>query len=432
MAVTERERRMRESADAGRVSQAVQRFLLREFEDDGLPSPTLSSHRLKDLGAGVKGVISLSAGGQIARLSPEVVLAAARQAIDDGVVHTASATGLREFREAITVKLERDNGFTADPESEVLATIGCQLPIVGTLLTLVDPGDEVLIMEPEYASMAPVIRMVGGVPIGVPYVEGPTEWRFDPAELERRATGRAKLFMFSNGSNPTGILFSREELQAIARIAQAQDFLVFSDEEYEYITFDGQKHLSIAAVPGMRERTVTAFSFSKTFSMSGFRIGYMVGPAWVIDYMSDIIRFAIQSCPAISQKAAIPLLLNPYGPWLEETLEELREKRDYAVDRLNRMPGIRCPTPRGCYFLFPNIRALGLSSLEVAEGLLQEERVSVIPGISFGRRGEGHVRVSACVGMENLRAGLDRFERFVQRAADQQARATRASVRPEA
>jgi len=147
----------------------------------------------------------------------------------------------------------------------------------------------------------------------------------------------------------------------------------------------------------------------------------MVGPVWIIDYMSDIIRFAIQSCPAISQKAAIPLLRNPYGPWLDETLRELHEKRDYAVERLNRMPGVRCPTPRGCYFLFPDIRALGVSSLEMAERLLLEERVSVIPGVAFGRLGEGHVRVSACVGRENLQEGLDRFERLVRRLAEKPA-----------
>jgi aminotransferase len=416
---------MREAAEQHRVSLAAQRFLVREFEDEGLPSPTLAAHRMKELGAKLKGVISLSAGGQIARLSPPVVLDAARKAIEDGVVHTASATGLKEFRQAVAAKLQRDNGFVVDPDTEVLATIGCQLPIFGTLLTLIDPGDEVLIMEPEYASIAPVIRMVGGAPVSVPYEEGLDEWRFHARELERRVTAKSKLFMFSNGGNPTGVLFTREELQAIARIVQDHDLLVFADEEYEYITFDGASHVSIASLPGMAERTISAYSFSKTFSMSGFRIGYMAASAWIIDYMSDVIRFAIQSCPAISQKAALPLLQNPRGPWLDETLRELRDKRDYAVDRLNRMPGVKCPTPRGCYFLLPDIRALGLSSLEFAERLLTEERVSVIPGITFGRLGEGHVRVSACVGWDGLREGLDRFERFVRATATAQASAAR-------
>lgn len=420
---TNREQRMRLAADEGRVSQAAQRFLLREFEADGLPSPTLAAHHLKDLGAGLKNVISLSAGGQIARLSPDVVLSAARQAINDGIVHTASATGLKEFREAVSHKIKRDNGFIVDPDSEVVATIGCQLPIVGTIQILVDPGDEVLIMEPEYASIAPVIRMVGGIPVPVPYLEGSAGWSFDPTELERRAS-RAKLLMFSNGSNPTGILFTQDQLEAIARISKANGFMVFSDEEYEYITFDGREHISIASLPGMKERTVTAFSFSKTFSMSGFRIGYMAGPAWVIDYMSDIIRFFIQSCPAVSQKAALPLLQNPHTPWLAEVRAELQAKRDYAVGRLNAMPGIACGVPQGCYFLFPNIRALGLSSMELTERLLVEGRVSVLPGTSFGRLGEGHVRISACVGWEGLREGLDRFEGVVRGVTARSSRLT--------
>lgn len=414
-ALTTREERMVSAAETDAVSEAAKRFLLREFEAEGLPSPTLAAHRLKDLGAGLKGVVSLSAGGQIASPAPETVVAAAKQALDDGAVHSAGPNGLKIFREAAAEKLRRDNGINADPETEIIATIGAQLPIFASLAILVDPGDEVLIMEPEYAAIAPIIRMFNGIPVSVPYTEGEREWQFDVAELERRITDKAVLFIFSNGSNPTGVNYSQADLEAISVLARQHNLMVFADEEYEYINFDGRRHYSIAALPSMKERCITAFSFSKTFSMSGFRIGYMVAPAWVVDYTSDMIRFTIQSCPSVSQYAAIPILKGHFHEWLDETMLDLQKKRDYAVERLNAMPGIKCAIPRGCYFLFPNMRETGLSSMEFAERLLLEERVSVIPGMSFGRLGEGHVRVSGCVGWEGLRGGLDGFERLVRR-----------------
>jgi aspartate/methionine/tyrosine aminotransferase len=266
-------------------------------------------------------------------------------------------------------------------------------------------------MDPEYASTEPAIRMAGGNVVPVPLRWDGTTWSFDIAELEKRASPRTKLLVMSNGSNPTGIVFSRAELEQIADLAQKFDFWVFSDEEYEKTLFDGARHVSIASLPGMRERTVTAVSFSKAYGMTAYRIGYAVGPAAFIDHLYSILRFSIQACSAVGQRAAHAVLTGDMSPWLAESTANLQRKRDYLVDRLNQIPGIRCNVPQGVYFVFPDVRGLGLGSVELAEHVLREGRVSVAPGTQFGPMGEGHLRISFCFSYENIKEGIDRFER---------------------
>jgi aspartate/methionine/tyrosine aminotransferase len=199
-------------------------------------------------------------------------------------------------------------------------------------------------------------------------------------------------------------------LEQIAELAKAFDFWVFSDEEYEKTLFDGAQHVSIASLPGMHERTVTAFSFSKAYGMTAYRIGYAVGPAAVIDHIYNILRFSIQACSAVGQRAAYAVLTGDMMPWLAESTANLQRKRDYLVDRLNQIPGVRCNVPQGVYFVFPDIRGLGLGSVDLAEHVLREGRVSVGPGTQFGPLGEGHVRISFCPSFENIKEGMDRFE----------------------
>lgn len=408
----ERERRMRESADSRWLSEAMKRSLLLEYEDKYPISPTLAARKLADIAEELGGdVLSLSAGGQIHHSPAEFVIEAAVQALRDGLVQFPGVRGFKDFRAAVARKLRRDNGIEADPDTQIIPTVGAQLCIDGVIRILVDPGDEVLLVDPEYASIEPIIRMCGGTVVHVPLKEGDREWHFDVSELERRITPRTKLFIFSNGNNPTGYLYTREDLEAILGIATRHDFFVFSDEQYEKIVFDGAKHCSIGSLPGALDRCILAYSFSKAYTMSGFRIGYMVGPAAIIDHMYNIVRFAVQSAPSISMKAAVAALDGPIGPYMEATIRELQEKRDYGVRRLNEMPGIRCTVPKGCYFLFPNVSGLGVDSFTLAEFLLREARVSVAPGIDFGPSGEGHIRISACVGMASLKEGLDRIER---------------------
>jgi aminotransferase len=378
----------------------------------GFPDPVLSARSLSDLGDELGGIISLSGGTIGDMLPPDFVRDAARDAIER-YPHYPGIKGHRDVREAIARKLARENGIETDPEDEILPTIGCQQVIDSTCRILLGPGDEVLLMDPEYASTEPAILMTGARVVPVPLSWDGTEWRFDFEELARRASRKTKLLVMSNGNNPTGIVFSREELEQIADLAKTLDFWVFSDEEYEKTLFDGATHVSIASLAGMKERTVSGFSFSKAYGMTAYRIGYMVGPAAVMDHVHSILRFSIQAVSAVGLRAAHAVLTGDMDPWLRESTANLERKRDYLVDRLNKIPGVRCNVPQGCYFVFPDVRGLGAPTFDLVEHVLVEGRVSVAPGFQFGRQGEGHVRISFCPSIEQIREGMDRFERAV-------------------
>lgn len=397
------------------MSGWARRALLLDYEDEGLPSPVLNAHRMADLAGGLESIVNLSAGGQIHRQPPAFVIDAVRQAVDEGRFHYPGVRGDADLRAALARKLAKDNGIVADAASEILPTIGAQLSIDGTLRILVDPGDEVLLIDPEYASLEPVIRLYGGTVIPVPLHDTPAGWVFDPDELRRRITPKTKLLCFSNGNNPTGYLYARQDLEHIAALAREHDFFVFSDEEYEKLVFDGRPHTSIAALPGMAERTVTAFSFSKAYCLSGLRIGYMVGPAPLMDHMYNVIRFSIQAVGALGQRAALAVLNGPSEAWLRDAVVDLQADRDYAIARLNAMPGVQAHSPVGCYFLYCRVNAGGLPSWKLAEYLLTEARISVISGHHFGRSGRQYLRVSGCVGRRRLQEGLDRMERALAR-----------------
>lgn len=406
---------MRASAASPWLSEWAKRALLLEYEDDDLPSPVLNSHRMADIAGGLTGVVNLSAGGQIHRQPAEFVVDAVRRAVEQGQFHYPGVRGDAEFRTALAEKLARDNHITADPASEILPTIGAQFPIDGTMRILINPGDDVLLIDPDYASLEPVIRLYGGNVIPVPLHDTASGWVFDPDDVRRRLTPRTKLFCFSNGNNPTGYLYTRGDLEAIAQLARERDFFVFSDEEYEKLVFDGRPHTSMAALPGMAERTVTAFSFSKAYCLSGLRIGYMVGPAAIMDHMYNVIRFSIQAVGALGMRAALAALHGPSEPWLRDAVADLQADRDYAVARLNAMPGVHVHPPVGCYFLYCRVDAGGLPSWRLAEFLLTEARISVISGHQFGRSGRSYLRISGCVGRERLQEGLNRMEQALAR-----------------
>jgi aspartate/methionine/tyrosine aminotransferase len=401
------------------LSEAARRALLLEYEDDGLASPVLNSHRMGDLAHDLTGVVNLSAGGQIHRQPPAFVVEAVRQAVDEGRFHYPGVRGDADLRQALAEKLARDNGIVADPETEILPTIGAQLAIDGVLRTLVNPGDDVLLIDPEYASIEPVIRTYGGHVVAVPLRDEPEGWVFDHDELRRGVTPSTKLLCLSNGNNPTGYLYTRRDLEAIAGLARERDLFVFSDEEYEKLVFDGRPHLSLASLPGMAERTITAFSFSKTYCLSGLRIGYMTGPAAVMDHVYNVIRFSVQAVGALGQRAALAVLRGPSEAWLRDVVADLQADRDYAAARLNAMPGVRVHRPVGCYFLFCRVEAGGWPSWTMAEYLLAEARISVVSGHQFGRSGKHYLRISGCVGRGRLEDGLNRMERALARLGAQ-------------
>lgn len=405
--MSERQARLLASRQADWLSASMKATL---DEDPGLPNSVITARELGDHGDELGSVISLSGGTIGDMLPPDFVREAAREAIER-FPHYPGIAGHRDVRVAMAQKLARENEIIADPDTEILPTIGAQQVIDSTFRILVNPGDEILLFDPEYASTEPAIRMAGGRVVPMPLQWDGSRWRFDAAELERRASRDTKLLVMSNGSNPTGIVYSREDLEQIADLAKTLDFWVFSDEEYEKTLFDGATHLSLAALPGMKERTITAFSFSKAYGMTAYRIGYMVGPAAVMDHMHSILRFSIQACSAVGLRAAHAVLTNDMRPWLAASTISLERKRDSLVARLNTIPGIRCNVPQGCYFVFPDVRALGLSSVDLVRHALTEGRVSVAPGVNFGRAGEGHLRISFCPSQDQIDEGMDRFEK---------------------
>jgi aspartate/methionine/tyrosine aminotransferase len=393
---------------ADRIKRSLQ---MNTETSEGICNLLVENRTREDMAHGMEDVVILSAGGQVARPPSPVVIEAVRNALDDWhTAHYPGVMGYRDFRVACAEKLARDNGIQADPDSEITPTLGNQEAIDGAIRILINPGDEVLLADPLYADMEPLIHMAGGKVVHVPLIEGKTEWHFDPDELRKRVTNKSKLFMFANGNNPVGVLYTREELQAIADVAQEHHLFVFSDEEYEKIVFDGLKHTSIASLPGMRERTITAFSFSKTYSMSGFRIGYMVASPAITDEMYNIIRVQAQAVSSYGMIAAAAVLRADMTAWLADTVRELVEKRDYAVNRLNAMPGVTCGIPRGCYFLLPNFSSYGVPSWRMARHFLERGRIAVVAGNMFGPGGDYHLRISGCVGLDAIKEGLDRME----------------------
>lgn len=385
---------------------------MRRADQGGLLA-VASARYLSDLAEELGGVVALSGGTIGDMVPPDFVREAARDAIE-AYPHYPGIKGFRDLRVAIAAKLAEYNGIAADPDDEILPTIGCQQVIDGTCRILVDPGDEVLVFTPEYGSTEPPLRMAGAKVVHVPLAYDGSTWRFDPDALEARASRATKLLVMSNPHNPTGIVFTPEQLAFIADLARSLDFWVFSDEEYERTLYDGRTHTSIASLPGMAERTVTGFSFSKPYAMTAYRIGYMVAPAAVMDHMHTILRVSIQACSAVGMRAAHAVLTNDMNPWLQASIENLDRKRRHVVDRLNAIDGVTCHLPEGVYFAFPDVRAFGRSSFDVAEHVLRSERLAVVPGTGFGPAGEGHLRVSYCPAIDQIDEGLDRLERALQ------------------
>jgi aminotransferase len=397
------------------LSQAVIRGLMPEYAENFDGSPIWGHARMDELEDRIPDAIELSAGTSRKARKPQAhVLEAARKAIDDGYTDFASTKGYRDFREAIARKLKDENHVEYDPDTEICPTTGCQQAIDGTFRILVDPGDEVLLIDPEYASFEPSLRWYGAKVVPMPLSERNGRWSFDVDELSKRVTTKTKLLVMSNPNNPVGILYTRKELNAIADLAQDNDFLVASDELYEKLIFDGRRHTSIAALPGMKERTVMFIGFSKLDHISGFRVGFAASNRDIIEQMCNVVRFTTQCAPSIGQRAALASLIGPRD-WIQQVVGAYKKKRDFTVRELNKMKGVRCHYPDSGYFAFPDFSAYGIPSQYLAEYILVEGRVKTIPGFWFGRNGEGHLRISYSVGVGSITEGLTRLKEAVER-----------------
>lgn len=354
-------------------------------------------------------VISLGVG-EPDFTTPWAIREAAIYSLEKGETSYTSNLGLLTLRQKIADYVTDFFHVSYRPENEVLITVGVSEALDLALRALLNPGDEVIYHEPCYVSYSPSIIMAHGVavPVATTKEDG---FSLKPAALAAAITPRTKVIMLNFPTNPTGAVASREDLEGIAKLCIEHDLIVLSDEIYSELRYDDEEHLSIASLPGMRERTILLHGFSKAFAMTGFRLGYACAPPELIEAMMKIHQYGILCAPITSQAAALEALSGGeslYAPMKRE----YRKRRDFLVDQLNGM-GIDCHSPGGAFYVFPDIQKFGLSSQEFAMGLLEAEKVAAVPGDAFGACGEGFLRCCYATGMDELKQAMVAMERYV-------------------
>ena len=343
--------------------------------------------------------------------TPAHVREAAKQALDDGATHYAPFPGIPELRAAIAADVNMRKGVSADA-SQVFVTVGGKGVMLYAILGLVDPGDEVLVPDPGYPIYESLTRFVGATPVPIP-IRMENDFRLDVDELAALITPRTRVLFVNSPANPTGGVLIREDNERIAAIAIEHDLWVVSDEIYGRILYDGHEHVSIASLPGMAERTIILDGFSKTFAMTGWRLGYGVVPTSLIPTFAQLVINTISCAPTFVQVGAVQALVGPQDD-VEAMVVEFKARRDLVIAGLNEIPGIRARTPVGAFYAFPSVAGTGLSGAEMAERLLVEAGVCVLAGTAFGGVGTEHIRISYANSRENLTEALGRIGRFVE------------------
>lgn len=345
--------------------------------------------------------------------TPDHIIAAAKAAMDHGQTHYAPNRGLLSLREEISRKLLRDNGITADPATEILVTSGCAEGLYLVFMGLVEPGDEVIIIEPAYISYLQLARAAHAKAVPV-HAKEENGWMPDLDELRAAVTEKTKLLVLNTPGNPTGAVYPREVLQQIAALAQEKDFLVLSDEVYEKLIYDGAQHVSIASLDGMKERTITVNGFSKAFAMTGWRMGYLAADAKLILPMLKVHQYAVASSNIIAQNAAITAL-QAGEACVEEMRQEYARRRRFLLDSFAEIPKISCAEPAGTFYMYPNISGSGLSGTEFADRFLMEAGVATVPGTAFDSFCNSHIRISYASSMESLQMAVSRLKDFLKK-----------------
>ena len=363
-----------------------------------------------DIAATMEDVISLGVG-EPDFVTPEHIRQAGILSIHEGETHYTSNYGTLELRSAIAAQLFRRYGLIYEPSSEILVTVGVSEGIDAAMRALLDPGDEVIMSDPGYVAYEADIVLAGGTVVPVA-TSVDSQFAVQASAIESAITPRTKVILLGNPNNPTGSVIPASELEKIRDLAVKHDLLVVSDEVYSRLVYD-DVHVSIAALPGMRERSILVDGFSKAYAMTGWRIGYVAAPTHILEAMLKIHQYAIMCAPTMSQAAALEALRHGEEDVLE-MVASYDERRKLMVAGLNAA-GLPCSQPRGAFYAFPSIARTGLSSDDFAEKLLFEERVAVVPGNAFGSAGEGYVRCTYCTAREKIEEAILRMERFVER-----------------
>lgn len=331
--------------------------------------------------------------------------------LEKGRTFYTSNAGLKELKIEICRYINRRQGISYDPDHEVMVTVGGSEAIDLALRAMLNPGDQVLIPQPSYVSYVPCTILADGEPVVIE-LEEKDQFKLTPQKLREKITPKSKILILPFPNNPTGAVMTREDLDEIAKIVEEYDLFVISDEIYSELTYE-QKHVSIASLPGMKERTVLINGFSKSYAMTGWRLGYACAPANILSQMLKIHQFAIMCAPTTSQYAAVSALRNGDGD-VEMMRESYNQRRRYLMYAFKEM-GLDCFEPYGAFYTFPSIKRFGMSSDEFATRLLMEEKVAVVPGTAFGECGEGYLRISYAYSLDNLKEALGRIQRFIQR-----------------
>lgn len=331
--------------------------------------------------------------------------------LEKGRTFYTSNAGLKALRQEAANYLQRRFGLTYDPMHEMLITVGGSEAIDAAMRAMLDPGDEVLLPQPSYVSYEPCIVLADGVPVVIELKEE-NEFKLTKEQLLAAITDKTKILVLPFPNNPTGAIMTKEDLEEIVEVVLEKDLYVVSDEIYSELTY-GSNHVSIASFPGMKERTIVINGFSKSYAMTGWRLGYACGPQIIIEQMLKIHQFAIMCAPTTSQYAAVEALRNGDAD-VERMRTAYNQRRNFLVSELRRM-GLQCFEPFGAFYVFPSIKEFGMTSDEFATKLLQEEKVAVVPGTAFGECGEGFLRISYAYSIEELKKALERIDRFIKR-----------------
>ncbi len=364
--------------------------------------------RFFDVVASMDDVISLGVG-EPDFITPWTIRDAAMRSIENGNTHYTSNFGLHALRQRLAVHLHRLYGLDFDPDGEFLITAGVSEGLDAAVRAIVDPDDEVIVPDPSYVAYTPIVQFAGGVPVHV-RTDAANAFALDPVAVEALVTERTKAILLGFPANPTGAVLSAEQLAGIAAIAVRHDLIVISDEIYDRLVY-GEKHVAIASLPGMRERTITLGGFSKDYAMTGWRVGYVAAPYSLLDAIVKVHQYVMMSAPTPAQYAAVEAL--------ESGEEHVIAMRD-EYDRRRRLMwqgftsmGLPCVEPRGAFYAFPNVTVTGFDDEAFAEHLLLEERVAVVPGSAFGAGGSGHVRACYATAFAEIEEALERVQRFL-------------------
>ncbi len=362
-----------------------------------------------DLAAGMEGVISLGVGEPDFVTSWSVREAAILSLEQGNTSYTANA-GLPELRKEISSYMEQQFHVEYSPDSEIIVTVGASQAIDIAMRAILDPGDEVIVIEPCFVSYIPMVQLAGGIPIQVQTLKE-NDFKILPSQIEEVISKKTKAIMLCSPNNPTGSMLNKKELEELAAMVEKHDLLVIADEIYAELVYD-EEYTSLPSIPGMRERTILISGFSKGFAMTGWRLGFVCAPVEISSAMLKIHQYAIMCAPTMAQYAALEALRNGRSD-VDDMVKSYRRRRNFIVQSFNEI-GLTCHMPGGAFYAFPSIESTGLSSQEFAEQLLLQEGVAVVPGDVFGESGNGHIRCSYATSLDQIQEAIKRMKRFIE------------------